>query len=295
MRFMMMIKSDEQSEAGTMPDTKVFEAMAQFNQALIDSGSLLDAQGLLPSSKGVIIKFRGGKPTVTDGPFAEAKELVAGYWLISANSLDEAVEWAKRCFETVDEIAGPAGGDAGEIEVRQLFDLEDFPVNENESGWREMEAAERAAPSVQPQKGLRQFIGFRMADAATERGDMPTEELLAAMGAYNEELIKRGIMLSGEGLHPSSKGAKVRYSKGKISVVDGPFTESKELIAGFSLMQGKSLDEIVEWAKKWPKEDGDVQLRIRQVASEEDFGAEYTPELREQEERQRQQVAAQRQ
>lgn len=298
MRFMMMIKNDEQAEAGVMPDEKLFEAMGQYNQALIDAGALLDAAGLLPSSKGVKIKFRGGKPTVTDGPFAEAKEVIGGYWIIKAKSLNEAVEWAKRCFRTVEEIAGPQVGNpqgdgTGEIEVRQLFDLEDFPVNENESGWREMEAAEREAPSVKPQPGLKQFVGFRMADKDTEAGLMPSEELLAAMGNYNEELLRQGVMLSGEGLQPSTKGAKVRYSNGKISVIDGPFTESKELIAGFSVLQAKSLAEVVEWAKKWPKEDGDVELRIRQVATEEDFGPELTPELRAQEERQRAQVAAQ--
>jgi hypothetical protein len=112
------------------------------------------------------------------------------------------------------------------------------------------------------------------------------------MGAYNEELIQTGVMLGGEGLQPSSKGARVRYANGKITVIDGPFAESKELIAGFSLLQAKSLDEIVELAKRWPREDGDVELRIRQIAGVEDLGAGYTPEIQEREERQRQQVAA---
>jgi hypothetical protein len=293
MRFMMMIKSDEQSETGAMPDPKIFEAMGQFNQALIDSGSLFAAEGLHPSSKGAIVKFRGGKPTVTDGPFAEAKELVAGYWIIKANSKAEAVEWAKRCFQTVDKIAGPQGDGTGEIEVRQIFDLEDFPVNENESGWREAEAAQREAPEAQVKPGNKLFMGFRMADKDTEAGVMPSEELLAAMGAYNDELFRQGVALSGEGLQPSSKGAKVRYSNGKITVLDGPFTEAKELIAGFSLMQAKSLDEIVELCKRWPKEDGDVELRIRQVFTSDEFGDAVPPELREQEARQRAQSAAQ--
>ena len=197
MRFMMMIKSDEQSETGAMPDQKVFEAMGKFNQDLIDSGALLAAEGLAPSSKGAIVRFRGGKPTITDGPFAEAKELIAGYWLIKANSKEEAVEWAKRCFRTVDEIAGPVGGDQGEIEVRQLFELEDFPVNEEESGWREWEAEQREASVPQVKPGYKQFMGFRMADKDTEAGVMPSEELLAAMGAYNEKLVREGVMLIG--------------------------------------------------------------------------------------------------
>ena len=141
MRFMMIIKSDEQSETGAVPDQKIFEAMGKFNQDLIDSGALLAAEGLGPSSKGAIVKFRGGKPTVTDGPFAEAKELIAGYWLIEAKSKQEAVEWAKRCFRTVEEIAGPAlGGDQGEIEVRQLFELDDFVQGEGVAKFRELDA-----------------------------------------------------------------------------------------------------------------------------------------------------------
>jgi hypothetical protein len=289
---MMMIKGNEESESGVTPDPKVFEAMGKFNQALIDSGSLLEAEGLMPSSKGVKIQFRGGKPTVTDGPFAEAKELIAGYWIIQAKSKQEAVEWAKRCFRTVDEVAGPVGGDTGEIEVRQIFELEDFPVNEEESGWREKEAEQRQA-LPQPKPGYKQFIGFRMADKDTEAGVMPSEELLTAMGAYNEELLRQGVMLAGEGLQPSSKGAKVRYSGGKISVIDGPFTEAKELIAGFSRMQARSLDEIVEWAKRWPPEDahGGLELRIRQVYGPDDF--DVPQEIRDQEARQRAQTAAQ--
>ena len=233
-------------------------------------------------SKGAIVRFRGGKPTITDGPFAEAKELIAGYWLIKANSKEEAVEWAKRCFRTVDEIAGPVGGDQGEIEVRQLFELEDFPVNEEESGWREWEAEQREASVPQVKPGYKQFIGFRMADKDTEAGVMPSEELLAAMGAYNEKLAKEGVTLSGDGLQPSSKGAKVRYSKGKITVIDGPFTEAKELIAGYSVLQAKSLDEVIEWVKQWPPEDaqGELELRIRQVYGADDFGDAVTPELR---------------
>ncbi len=292
MRFMMMIKADPQAEAGVLPDEKVFAAMGKFNQDLIDSGALLAAEGLLPSSKGAEIRFRNGKPTVTDGPFAEAKELIAGYWLIRARSKEEAVEWAKRCFRTVEEIAGPVGGDAGEIEVRPLFELEDFPVNEEESGWRENEAAEREAPMPEVKPGMKRFLGLRLADKNSEAGVMPSEELLAAMGAYNDELFRQGAVLSGEGLQPSAKGAKVRYSQGKITVVDGPFTEAKELIAGFSLMQAKSLAEVIEIAKRWPPEDGDAVLRIRQVAGMEDF-ADLPQELLEQEQRQRAQSAAQ--
>ena len=131
------------------------------------------------------------------------------------------------------------------------------------------------------------------ADKDTEAGVLPSEQLLADMGKYNEELVKAGIMLAGEGLHPSSKGKRVKFSGGKSTVIDGPFTEAKELIAGFWLWQVKSLEEAVEWVKRIPNPDGaqEAEIEIRQVFEATDFGAEYTPELREQDDRLRTQIA----
>jgi len=129
------------------------------------------------------------------------------------------------------------------------------------------------------------------ANKDTEAGVMPSEELLTAMGKYNEELVKAGVMLAGEGLHPSSKGSRVKSSKGKITVTDGPFTETKELICGFWIWQVKSMEEAIEWAKRMPNphnEDGEVE--IRPVFEAEEFGEEFTPELREQEERLRREL-----
>jgi hypothetical protein len=124
------------------------------------------------------------------------------------------------------------------------------------------------------------------ADKNTEAGVMPSEKLLADMGKYNEELVKAGVLLGMEGLQPSSKGARVRFSGAKRTVIDGPFTETKELIAGYWLFQTKSLDEAIEWVKRAPNPlEGDSDIEIRQVFEAEDFGAEFTPELRAQEER----------
>ena len=132
------------------------------------------------------------------------------------------------------------------------------------------------------------------ANEDTEAGVMPSEQLLTEMGAYNEELVKAGVMLAGEGLHPSSKGARVRFSGSERSVTDGPFTEAKELIAGFWLWQVKSMDEAIEWVKRCPSpHEGDAEIEIRRVFEAEDFGDALTPELREQEERLRAQSAAQ--
>jgi hypothetical protein len=120
---------------------------------------------------------------------------------------------------------------------------------------------------------------------------MPSEEILAEMGQYNEELVKAGVMLAGEGLHPSGKGVRVYFSGKERKIVDGPFTEAKELIAGFWLWQVKSMEEAVEWIKRSPFQDGQVELRP--VFEADDFGEEFTPELREQAERLRAQVEAQ--
>jgi len=136
------------------------------------------------------------------------------------------------------------------------------------------------------------FMVLVKADENSEAGVMPSEQALAGMQKYNEELVKAGVMLAGEGLHPSSKGARVRFSGDERTVVDGPFTEAKELIAGFWLWQVKSREEAIEWLKRAPF-GGGSELELRQVFEAEDFGDEFTPELREQEERLRAQTEQQ--
>jgi hypothetical protein len=135
------------------------------------------------------------------------------------------------------------------------------------------------------------FMVIVKADQDTEAGVLPSEELLTEMGRYNEELAKAGVLLAGEGLHPSSKGARVRFSGDRRIVTDGPFPETKELVAGFWLWQVSSLEEAIEWLKRAPFEETEVE--IRQVFEADDFGPALTPELREQEERLRAQVAGQ--
>ena len=130
------------------------------------------------------------------------------------------------------------------------------------------------------------------ADENSERGVMPDEKLLTEMGNFNEELVKAGVMLAGEGLHPTSKAARVRFDGDKRTVIDGPFTESKELIAGYWLWQVRDMDEAIEWIKRAPF-GGGVEIEIRPVFETEDFGEELTPELREQEQRLRAQTEGQ--
>ena len=144
------------------------------------------------------------------------------------------------------------------------------------------------------------------ANQESEAGVLPDEQLLTDMGKYNEELVNAGIMLAGEGLHPSAKGKRVRFADGKTTVIDGPFAETKELIAGFWIWQVKSMEEAVEWVKRCPnpntgtadqkaKFGTESEIEIRQIFETEDFGAEFTPELREQEERLRAEIASKQQ
>ena len=136
------------------------------------------------------------------------------------------------------------------------------------------------------------FMVMVKANKDSEAGVMPSEKLLAEMGKYNEELVKAGVLLAAEGLQPSSKGARVRFSGSKRTVIDGPFTETKELIAGFWILQARSKAEVIEWVKRCPNPmEGESEIEIRQVFETEDFGAEFTPELRAQEDRIREEIA----
>jgi len=137
--------------------------------------------------------------------------------------------------------------------------------------------------------GTMRFMVIVKANEESEAGVLPDQKILAEMGKYNEELVKAGVMLAADGLHPSSKGARVRFEGGKRTVIDGPFSETKELIAGFWLWQVKSKEEAVEWLKRAPF-DGGTEIELRQVFEVEEFGANLTPELREQEDRLRAQM-----
>lgn len=137
------------------------------------------------------------------------------------------------------------------------------------------------------------FLVLVKANAESEAGGLPDEKMLTEMGKFNEELVKAGVMLAGEGLHPSSKGVRVKFDGKKRTVTDGPFAETKELVAGFWILEAGSLDEVLSWVKRAPSpEQGEFELEVRQVFEAEDFGEEFTPELRAQEERQRAQMAA---
>jgi hypothetical protein len=170
-----------------------------------------------------------------------------------------------------------------------LFELPDFPVNpaEQPDGWREKEQQFRDTPPAR-KPGTIRYLGILKADKDTEAGVLPDEKFLSAMGAFFEEGVKAGVILSGEGLQPSSKGARVRYSGSKRTVTDGPFAETKELIAGYAILQFTSPTEAIAWTRRFVQVDAPGRLgaesecELRRIFEAEDFGAEFTPKLREQ-------------
>ena len=268
MRFMMLVKATKDFEAGVWPDEKLLSEMAKWTEELVKAGARLEGGRLQPSSNGARVRYANGKFTVTDGPFAETKELIAGFCLIQAKSLDEAIDWTRRVpFQ------------AGEIEVRPLYELFDFPVDaaEKPDGWREQEEQYRAAPPAR-KPGTIRYMGILKADKDTEAGVLPDEKGLAAMGAFMEEGAKAGVFLSGEGLQPSSKGARVRFSPSKRMVIDGPFAETKELIAGYAILQFTSKAEAIEWTRRFVQVDaplrlgGESECEIRPFVESEDCG-----------------------
>jgi hypothetical protein len=248
---MLVVKATPEFEAGTFPDQTFDADAAKYLNELASAGALIAADRLQPSSFGKRVQYKGGKFTVTDGPFAETKELVAGYCLIRAASLEEAVVWAKRMpFQS------------GDVDVRPLYELTDFPADpaEKPGGWRDKEAELQAAPPPDRKPGTTRYLGMLKADPDTEAGVLPDEELLAAMGSFLEEGAKSGIFLSGEGLQPSSQAMRVRFSGNQRMVTDGPFAETKELIAGYAILQFATPAEALEWTKRFVQVDAPGRL-----------------------------------
>jgi hypothetical protein len=289
MRFIMMVKSDARSEAGELPTPELLGKMDVFNGEMLKAGVMLAGEGLRASSHGARVRAVAGAPrtrartTVQDGPFAEARELVGGFWLVQTPTLADAIAWAQR-----------APFEEGEIEIRQLYELSDFPADpaEGADGWREQErafregaaaapaAADGAAPAGPARKpGTTRYIAMLKADRVTESGALPSPEALAQMGALMDEVAKSGALLGGEGLKPSARGAKVRFAGAKRAVVDGPFTEAKEMIAGYTIIQVPAKQDAIQFAERWlnvhlatsavPLESGEIELRA--LVEAEDF------------------------
>ncbi|MET0591306.1 MAG: YciI family protein, partial [Polyangiaceae bacterium] len=280
MRFMMIVKGDEKSEAGILPDEKLLSAMGAYNDELIRAGVMVGGEGLHPSSKGWRIERKKGALKVMDGPFAESKELIAGYWILDVASREEAVAWAKKvpCIE-------------GDLEVRQIVELDDFPVHPSEKpdGWRAQEQRFRdsvnpKSPKFAPPKripGTTRYLVIHLSNPQAEASltlpdPQAMNDMFEAMWNILQERADHGALLGCDGLHPSSNGFRVRAKGTSRTIIDGPFAESKELVAGFSMIQAKTKDEAIAFAKRCclpeftdPTFDGVIE--IRQLHETEEF------------------------
>lgn len=263
---MIFRKADAATEAGLLPSEGLLEAMTAYNESLSRAGVLLDGQGLKPSSEGVRYHFSNGEPTVIDGPFAETKELVAGFTTIQARSLDEAVAWARRWPVEDGDVT---------LEVRQVHE----PV------------PSFGAPEAD---GRRVFVAILTHSAEDVPDSEPTDEEQASMGQLMAEAAEAGVLLEAGGLVPAEAGARVVFADGVPTVVDGPFAESKEVIGGYAIYQAASLDDLRPWSERFGRAIGNGTSEIRPVYAAEDFDEAFTPELQAREDQMRADSAARR-
>lgn len=256
MRFMLLIKSDAKTETGAFPDDKVGDAMEKYNDDLRAAGAWVTAEGYQASSQGARLTLENGEFTVKHGPFDNPEELIAGYWVIDVDSKEEALEWAKRVPFEVDGSRLVEG--TGEIEVRPFIEM---PGDEEQLAFDASSAPANGADT-------KRFISMVKSDAKIGSGAMPPPEVIEAMGAAMEPLIRDGVLIAADGLQPSSQGARVNFAAGPPVVTDGPFAETKELIGGFAMLRVGSLDEAIDLTKqamqveaKWRQEPIEFEVR----------------------------------
>jgi hypothetical protein len=250
MQFMVIRRADEATEAGVPPTAQGIADMEAFNRALADQGRLGLALGLRPSGRAVRLKLWPGGESITDGPFAEAKELVAGFTVFEAPSQDAALELLKRWPQSDTLATGEA-----------LLEL-------RETG------CPGGCAQVPPAAdgGDRQYVILLRSDEGTERDRIPPQDMLDALNSFNAVQAAQGRLLAGDGLKASSSGARVLLKGGGASVIDGPFAEAKELIAGFWMIKAASMLEAIDWARTLPYPTGPyVEVEIREAMTADDL------------------------
>jgi hypothetical protein len=254
MQFMIIRKADAATEAATPPSAARFDDMERYHQALADRGRLGLALGLRPSSRAVRLRLWPGGESISDGPFAESKELVAGFTIVQASSKQEALAL----------LLGPLGR---------------WPASDADAGGEVLlEVRETGCPGgcaqVPPAlegDGERYVILLR-SDAGTEGDRVPPQHKLDALNAFNAAQAGAGVLLAGDGLKSSARGAKVHLKGGRASVIDGPFAEAKELIAGFWMIGAASMQDAIAWARTLPYPTGpEVEVEIREVMTAAPF------------------------
>ncbi|AWG45870.1 MULTISPECIES: YciI family protein [unclassified Massilia] len=250
MQFMVMRRSDEATEAGRLPATAVFEDMDRYHARLDEAGGVGLALGLHPSSRAVRLKLWPGGESITDGPFAEAKELIAGFTVFEAASKDEAIALLQRWPASDAEATGEAV-----LELRETG----CPGG-----------CAQVAPAAAGED--RRYVILLRADAGTEADRIPPQAMLDALNAFNAAQAAQGRLLAGDGLKASSRGARIHLKGGQASVIDGPFAEAKELIAGFWMIRAASMSDAVAWARTLPYPTGPyVEVEIREAMTMDDL------------------------
>jgi hypothetical protein len=240
MKFMMLHKTDAYYENGGLPSKELIAGVGAMVGEMVKSGKLLAADGLRSSAQGVRLRFSGGKRTVTKGPLVGEHEVIAGFAVMRVQSLDEAVEWASRYAGVVGDVV---------LDIRPATEPWDIGLGEKPNGLT-----------------TRRYIAMRKADARSEAGTPPTPLELERISALIGEMKEAGVLLSTGGLEPSSRAVRLRNFAGKQTLVDGPFTESKELVGGFVILELDSRAQAVEWARRYAKVLGEVELDIVPVA-----------------------------
>lgn len=245
MRFLIVRKADDDTEAGARPTRELIEAMADHVDTLAAEGRFLAGEGLKPSRHGVRVTFGPGrKAVVVDGPFAESKELVAGISIVEADSMDDAVRWVQGW--PVED----AGGDA-QIEIRPIG------CPGGLSGFGDPSEEESATP---------RYIVMLKANARSETDWNPGPEILGRMAEANRAGAEAGFLIAGQGLSSSRHAKRVSFAKGKATVMDGPFAEIKEMVAGFWVLRVERIDDAIAWTETYPFPDGDdARLEIREL------------------------------
>ncbi|TCV96457.1 hypothetical protein EC912_102808 [Luteibacter rhizovicinus] len=245
MRFLIVRKADNDTEAGMPPSQELLEDMAQYIDTLAAEGRLHTGEGLKPSSQGVRVTFANGQATVVDGPFAETKELVAGLSIIEAESLDDAVDWV-RGWPTID------GHGEVCLDIRSMGCPGGLPGFSN--------------PDNDDEATKPRFAVLLKSDDDAERDVDPGPVVLGAMADGIRAGIEAGFLLAGEGLRSSASAKRVRFSGGKPEVIDGPFAEVKELVAGYWILRMASIDDVIEWVKGYPFPNRhSARVEIRQL------------------------------
>lgn len=243
MRIIAMHKTNGHNEAGHMPPPEMIGRMGQLVGAMMQRGVLVATDGLCPSSQGARLKFRNGRRTVIPGPLAGENELIAGFGILRVRSLEEAIEWSTRFAGTIGDCV---------IDVRPVSEPWDIGAMPRPDGIT-----------------TRRYMAARKADAGSESGLPPSPEAMARTEAVLQEMRKVGVLVASLDMAPSSRGARVRFANGERTVMDGPFAESKELIAGFAVLEAPTVADAIDLSAEFAKVIGDVEIDFLPVIAME--------------------------